>query len=284
MDVEITKSDGTSFLLSDHGIFIDDFRVGSISIESNYGTVEGRAGRVDYGATHGTRTITVPFHLQAQDLLDYPLVRDTLYGLVLDTESFFVRELRRPKYLTYDFVDMQESALDEQGEPKISYDSRNVYTGGKRYLVRVSGDFDIEQTLTSGEGEITLETTELPYAESVEMEHVESEGTIFQIFNAGNVLIHPYEMDLKITIDNVQGSTEFLQLKNETTGDVFRTTEAVTNSQTILLDGPNVTSNGLQYYRETNHQFIALKPGWNDFTVTGANSVKVSFDYRQYYK
>lgn len=312
MDLEITKKDGTSFLLSDYGIYIDDFNVGSIPIESNYGTPEGSNRRIDYGAAHGVRNIRVPFHLKAHDLLDYPLLRDVLFSLVLDTESFFVRELRRPKFLTYDFVDVIEGALDDEGKRKWSDDSKNVYVGGKRYLVRLQNTFDLEQIKHDGEGELTFETTELPYAQSIgttqdiQQNGINADdelwgfgmgliaddesliythtGTSFRIYNAGNVEIHPYEQDLKITIDNVQGSTGYLQLKNETTGDTFRTTEAVSNNQAIALDGPNVTSNGLQYYRKTNHRFITLDPGWNEFTVTGASSARVAVDARLYYR
>ena len=312
MDLEITKSDGTSFLLSDYDIYIDDFIVGSIEIESNYGTVEGSNRRIDYGATHGVRNIRTPFHLKAHDLLDYPLLRDTLYGLVLDTESFFIRELRRPKFLTYDFVDITESALGVDGQRKWSEDSKNAYIGGKRYLVRLQNTFDIEQVENDGEGELNFETTELPYAESIgttqdiqrnginandelwgfgmgliaddESLIYTHTGTSFRIFNAGNVAVHPYEQTLKITIDNVRGSSSYLQLRNNTTGDAFRTTEAVSGSQTIVLDGPNVTSNGTQYYRKTNRQFITLAPGWNDFTITDASSARVAFDFPFYYK
>jgi hypothetical protein len=312
MDLEIIKSDGTSYLLSDYGVVIDDFKVGSIVIESNYGKVEGASGRIDNGATYEYRTIKVPFHIRAHDLLDFPLLRDTLYDLVLDTESFLVRELRRPKWQQYDFVDMTESAVDEYGNRKFSEESKNVYVGGKVYLVRLSNEFDVEQTLESGEGEMIFETTELPYAKSlgtsqdIQMNGISADsglwgfgmgliddpeshiythtGTSFRIYNAGNVAIHPFEQELNITISSVEGSTEYFQIRNKHTGDTFRITEVVENSQIIVLDGPNVTSNGLQYFRNTNHRFIGLVPGWNEFIVTGASSVIVQFDFPFYYK
>ncbi|GGJ85934.1 hypothetical protein GCM10007063_05510 [Lentibacillus kapialis] len=452
MDAEITKSDGTSFLLSDFNIEIDDFRVGSITIDSQYGTVEGRAGRVDYGATHGTRTITLPFHIRADDLLDYPLLRDKLYELVLDTDSFFIRELRRPKPMQYDFVDINESAVDGVGDRIISQDSHNVYVGGKRYLVRVSGSFDIEQTLTMGEGEMSLETTELPYAESIgttqdiHQNGIDANdelwgfgmglitdpnsliythtGTSFRIYNAGNVAIHPFKQDLKITISeiaenesnnlfdgtyhdwyiynygsgsettaylrrNYQGAEHTLmvpvtpgetytikvhdtensnhftvataptvpefdnagifdmgrpihvqgkytipereytltipegdhylyamiaqdqtpptmvqvesgdeatpyepypgddvssmELKNVTNGTTFSVSDyELKRPDRIVMDGPNITKNGLQYLRKTNRQYIELDPGWNEFEIS-EGFAKFEFDFRFYY-
>src|SRR5699024_1761372 len=107
-------------------------------------------------------------------------------------------------------------------------------------------------------------------------------GTEFKIFNPG-IEIHPFEQDLTIEISDVVGSTSYFQLENQTTGDVFRVTEAVNNNQLIKLDGPNITSNNLQYLRKTNRKYITLAPGWNNFKITGATSAKVSFDTRFYY-
>ena len=107
-------------------------------------------------------------------------------------------------------------------------------------------------------------------------------GTEFKVFNPG-VEVNPFEQDLTIEISDVSGSTSYLQLENLTTGDVFRVTEAVNGNQLIKLDGPNITSNGLQYLRKTNRKYITLAPGWNNFRITGATSAKVSFDTRFYY-
>src|SRR5699024_1545094 len=108
-------------------------------------------------------------------------------------------------------------------------------------------------------------------------------GTLFKIFNAGNVPIHPFEQELKITISDVVGSSDYLELENTTNGTIFRVNEGVSSSQEIVIDGANITSNGLQYLRQTNKQFIELDVGWNDFRINGATDAKVSFDFRFYY-
>lgn len=295
MDVEITKLNGDSFRLSEYDVVVQDFNVGSIPVTGIYGMVEGRVGTVDYGADLGQRPITVPFYINAYDMADYPLLRDELFALTVSREPFYVREMRRPSEFT------------KSGE-----DNNDRHVGGKRYNVRIVDGFELEQNRHYGFGELALETVNLPYAESIgtaqdiHQRGINADdalwgfgmgliaddssliythtGTSFKIFNAGNVPIHPYEQELKITISNVQGSTSYLQLRNNTTGDTFRTIEAVNSNQTIILDGPNVTSNGLQYYRKTNHQFITLAPGWNEFTLTGASSARVAFDFPFYYK
>jgi len=106
----------------------------------------------------------------------------------------------------------------------------------------------------------------------------------FRVYNAGNVPIHPFQQEFKITISQVIGSTEYFELKNATSGATFRINEAVSDSQVIVIDGPNITSNGLQYLRNTNKQYIELDPGWNEFEVKGADRATIEFDFPFYYK
>src|SRR5699024_5227838 len=275
MDVEITKQNGESTRLSDLGITVRDFVVSSVNVEGIYSEVEGRAGTVDYGADFGSRTITVPFYYKASDLHDVPLLRDELFGLVVSSEPFYVREMRRLTYQT--------------GE--------NLFVGGKRYLVRVSGNFDIEQEFKYGFGELVFETVGLPFAESIgTTQDIERNGLRysqelwsygmglsydddshkytnkkmnFAIFNAGNVSVHPFEQYLKIEFENIGKG---YRLINETTGDKFEYLGRTTGK--FVLDGPNMTMKGLQAFRDTNRQYISLVPGWNYFNQNKAKEVK----------
>lgn len=238
--------------------------------------------------------------MQAYDLMDFPLLRDVLFDLVVTKESFYVREMRRAKKLSYVFVDPTEPA-------KMDPETNNKFVGGKRYLVRLQNTFDIEQIEIDGEGELVFETTELPFAESVGTTKIIDErgtlsddeiwgfgmgliddpdsrkythtGTSFRIYNAGNVPIHPFEQGLKITLTGIKADN--FTLTNRTNGSQFKINEAV-NNQTIRLDGPNITSNGLAFLRATNKQFITLEPGWNEFTAS--SNVTAQFEFRFYYK
>src|SRR5690625_3467809 len=157
MDVEITKANGSSYRLSDHDVVIRDFAGSSIERRPSYSEVDGRHGYVEMGATYGSRTIRIPFYIDAHDLSDVALLRDKLFELVTDVESFYIREMRRPKYAPMHVCDDGES--DEYADK---------YVGGKRYKVRLtSSPFDIEQMFTYGFGELVFETTDLPFAESI---------------------------------------------------------------------------------------------------------------------
>lgn len=289
MDVRITKLTGEQFLLSDYDIVARDFMVSSMQITPYYKTIEGRNGTVDMGASYGSRTITVPFFMKAKDMLDYPLLRDLLYGFITDLEPFYIEELRRVVY--------------GEGESNL--------VGGKRYLVRLNNTIDPEQQFRYGFGELEFVTTDLPFAESIgttqdiQRNGIDADSELwgfgmgliaddesliythetneFRIYNAGNRPIHPFQQELKIKVTNAIGSLNYLQLRNKTNNTLFKINEAVRDSQVIVFDGPNVTSNGLQYLRATNKQFIELEPGWNNFELTGASRARTEFDFRFYY-
>ncbi|MBM7600418.1 hypothetical protein JOC34_002809 [Virgibacillus halotolerans] len=290
MDVQITKMNGDSFRLSEYDVTVRDFIVGSIPVTGLYGTVEGRAGTVDYGADFGQRPITVPFYMEANDMADYPLLRDELFALVISQEPFYIREIRRAEYQTGD----------------------NRLISGKRYKVRIAGEFNIEQQFRYGFGELAFETVDLPYAESVgttqdiQRDGISSEselwgfgiglqsddktldytfsGTDFPVFNAGNVGIHPFMQEMKITIKNTEESTGYIELKNKTNGTSIRINEGIKDDQIISINGANVTINNLVIDpRKTNRGVLQISPGWNEFTILGAAGINIDFDFRFYY-
>jgi hypothetical protein len=283
MDVEITKLSGESFRLSERDITVRDFVVGSPTINPIYSQIEGRQGRVDMGATFGSRSISVPFYYKAEDMHGVALLRDELMGLAVSAEPFYIREMRRVIYGKGD----------------------NQYVSGKRYKVRLANPFEIDQQLEYGFGELRFETTDLPFAESIgttadidrdgitydselwsygmgllysdEAQKYTHNTRSFRIYNAGNVpRHHPFEQELKITIRN---ASQGYQLSNKTTGDIFKFNDQPNGS--IVIDGPVITDAGLIAFRKTNGHFITLAPGWNEFEQN--QSATVSFDFRFYY-
>ena len=158
MDVEIVKKNGHKFRLSDYGV-VKDFVVSSIDREVVRDSVDGRPGSLDYGVIEGDRSISVPFIFKAEDLHDYAHLRDELYNLLGDREPFYIREMRRPKTLQYDFVSFGQS-------PKWSSQTDNEYVNGKQYLVRLDGTINPSQEGLRGEVSLEFVTSGLPYAET----------------------------------------------------------------------------------------------------------------------
>ena len=158
MDVEVVKKNGSKFRLSDFGV-VKDFVVDSIDREVVRDSVDGRPGSLEYGVYEGDRSISVPFILKAKDLHDYAHLRDELYSLLGDREPFYIREMRRPKALQYDFVSFGQS-------PKWSSQTDNEYVNGKQYLVRLDNALSPSQKGIRGEVTLEFVTSGLPYAET----------------------------------------------------------------------------------------------------------------------
>lgn len=304
MDVEITKMNGDSFRLSEYGVTVQDFNVGSVPVTGIYGTVEGRSGTIDYGADYGQRSISVPFYTKANDFADYPLFRDKLFEIVVSREPIYIREMRRTTYGSVYGI-----GSDDDGDK---------FVGGKRYKVRISGTYNLDQQFLYGFGELAFETVETPFAESIGTSMDVHNGGITtdpalwgfgmgliddplshryvrtfgedngdsrtRIYNPSNITVKPFEHELKITVDGVrmQGSDMF-QITNHTNGSRFRVNVPILGSDVIIYDGANVTKNGLSFLRNTRKDFIELSPGWNTLELYYASLVSIEFDFRFYY-
>lgn len=265
--------------LIDTGDMITTFlHIPSVPFENRWESGEGITPTF-IGAEAKQKTIEATIELLSYDYLDYNLLRDKLYGVFGFNQPFYVVDKRQK---------------------------------GKRHKVILESNFMPERKSTNnGTAVIPFVTCETPYAESlgrttdIDANGINSddelwgfgmglidddeliythEGTAFKIFNAGNEAIHPFEQDLKIIINNIQGSSSYFELKNITNGTRFRTTTAVASGHEIVIDGPIVTRNALSFLRNTTKEFITLEPGWNEFEISGATNAKTIFDFRFYYK
>lgn len=308
MDVEITKSNGTTFRLSDYGV-VKDFVVESISLDEVKETGEGMNGFIDYGSNYRSRRIVVPMIIKSDSLHGFALTRDELYRSLTDVDSYYVREMRRVDSLQYDFVDFGE-------KPKWSDGTENKYIGGKRFKVRMVSTLSPDQIKYSGEISIEFETTELPFAESIgtsmdlHRDGMDASKGIwgagmnlmaedlkytfrvnkdrsFDVYNPSDIEVTPWEHDLKITISRIIGvpSGSHLQLTNNANGSRLRAYGGFDSVNSVLVyDGPEVKLNGAQALRRTRRDFITLAPGWNNIKLFEASTVDVELDFRFYYK
>ncbi|MGR5971193.1 hypothetical protein ACT7CX_00300 [Bacillus cereus] len=94
-------------------------------------------------------------------------------------------------------------------------------------------------------------------------------------------MIDPKYIPLKI---RYRGASKNLAIKNVTTGDVWSYTGESAIGNVIELNGVKSTKNGTSIFGNTNWGLIRIKPGWNDFILSGATGdFKIEFDFRFYY-
>lgn len=297
MDIKFTRNNGDNFRLSEIDVHAKDFMISSIEIESEYGDIEGRDGRVDTGARYAHRTITVPFYFEAVDLLDFSLIRDSIFRKVGRKEAVSLQEIRRAEKLSYDFIELHEKPKMKDVDNQISR---------KIYYARLSDVIEIEQEGLFGEGEIVFETVGLPFAisegttlnertfdeeiwqvgqglkaEDFDVIKYVHESDEFKIYNASDVLIDPRQMEVKITYN---GASDNLKITNETTETTWEYDGESGVNDKIKLDGIRSLKNDDSIFSDTNKQLITIESGWNDFKIDGMDDgASIVFDFRFYY-
>lgn len=261
-----------------------DIFISSIDKERIEERLEGSNKTINYGSTYNKRDVELRLLLKAKDTQDYRLLRNAVYAMFQKGDELYVSE---------------------------------EYERGKRYLITVDERFIPERFDNNqrfANATINCNKTELPFAESIgttqdiqrdginfdsglwgfgmgllvdeeshKYTHEVEKGDTFLIYNAGNVPIHPFEQELRIDISNVYRSTNFFELNNLTNGSTFKVTEQVSIADVITIDGANIWINNLEALRRTNRKYIQLDPGWNVFSIDGADSAEIVFDFPFYY-
>ena len=104
----------------------------------------------------------------------------------------------------------------------------------------------------------------------------------FVIRNLGTATIDPRESNLRIQISgNFEGS---LIMNNITTGDSFIYNGNLSENQVLELNRIKMTIGGVSILSKTNKKLITLKPGENQFVISGGQVSQVNFDFNFLYK
>ncbi|EON72256.1 phage tail domain-containing protein [Lysinibacillus sphaericus] len=302
MDVKLVKTNGSETVLSEERFITKDITVSPIEIKRDVADVERRAGTVNELIKHGSRRIQLHLMFVAKDHSDFTVLRDRAFDLFTDLEPYYLYEAIPTKQSTmYDF----ELPGREWGKELDFTPSEVAFLHGKRYFVINSDMSDIEQKGLTGQFSVELETDMLPYGESsATLKELKlwdinkwewNQGLTwdddlqykfmannFSLKNLGNVKIDPRESELKITIKATTSS--YLEIRNVTTGEVFRFNGALSSADTLILNGIHTYKNGANAILNTNKKLLTLAPGINTFSVTGGTIQSIEFDFRFLYK
>ncbi len=90
--------------------------------------------------------------------------------------------------------------------------------------------------------------------------------------------IDPVEQrhDLKITIKHNGGK---FTVKNTTTNTSWTYNQNLSGNDTLLLKGRRTFKNNNPDSANTDYGYITLAPGKNDFEVTGADDLEITFSF-----
>lgn len=267
---KIEYQNGEKYDIHDDDIWVESFRILSPSVDYEADDIEGVNGSTPLGSSFNTRNIRVVMQKEGIDLEDFDLWRDEIFNVFRPGEPLKISRDIQPNKIIVCYV---------SNEYDIDY---STCQDGEFTIEFIMFEPFIKSKLTTAD----IDTNGLRYGdgwsygmgllyddESHEYTH---NDTSFNIYNAGNVPIHPFQQDLKITIE---GASKGYELRNETTGDVLKITDDVNG--VIVMDGANITDRNSQALRKTNRKYISLAKKWNSFTQN--QNAKVSFDFRFYY-
>jgi hypothetical protein len=271
MDLTIIRKDGTTYKLSDYNIKVIDFKVSAPTPKHNFREpATGADGFIDMGTTFDGRDITVNLYARGVDGWDFALLRDEIFNIFNSKEAVYVIDSREPgkRWLVKTNAYTPDQLTDTQGFIEIPLISKSPYAES------------VGTTLT----DLTYDADAWQYGQNLSLDEPKYKHTTssFSIYNAStDVIIDPRFMPLKITFT---GASTDLTINNVTTGDEWKYTGITLPGAVIRLDGVRYTKNSSSIFRDTNHKVITLKPGWNDFQITGATgSFEIEFDFRFYY-
>lgn len=303
VDAEIIK-DGTAYLVSDNeltgtSLEVLSFMASGIKKRSNNDYSDGRPGRINYGAEDEYRTIRLTIEANAEYMQRVAHLRDSINEL-FDGE-YYIRE-KRIKEVNIEY----ESPGQKTGELKLD---EPEYVNGKEIHVAHVGSIEPDDTLLTFQFTVELETTELPYFESIyttlELHDSGYEAAVgkyglvdnidvdkvqyrftennFTVYNAGNVTVEPESMLLNIQANAVTSSNNFT-IRNKSTGEeIILKRESVGSHfriQGMVISLGSITN----IFRDTNYRFIRLVPGDNEFEILNGTFEEIRFEFKYYYK
>lgn len=269
----IIKSNGEKFIVSSN----EDMRVltflpSSPFFNTQYEKIPGRHGEIDVGGSFDARdNIKSRIFFRSKGIHDFYLFRNEIFKLFASQEPFYIITNREPgkrwNVRVASKYEAEPKGNGHYGVFDIVFKSASAFVESVgTTLDTLTFDSDLWQI---GQG---LITEDLVYRHST---------TNFQIFNAGDEEIDPRSFPLLITFT---GASTNLKIQNKTTGDEWLYNGVTASNDIIRLDGIRSTKNSLSIFRDTNRKLISIKPGWNDFEITGATShFSISFDFRFYY-
>ncbi|GAB6483386.1 phage tail family protein [Bacillus cereus] len=273
--LKIIKENGEEFVIaSNNDMEVLNFLPPSPFYNVQYEKLDGRHGQIEVGGSFDARdNIRAQILFYSRDIWDFYLFRNEIFKLFASQDPFYIITNREPgkrwKVRVASAYEIEPKAFGQYGEFNIVFKSASSFCESiGTTMDPMTFDSNLWQI---GQGLI---------AEDIKYHH---NTTSFRIYNAGDVLIDPKCMPLKI---KYKGKSNNLSIKNNTTGDFWNYTGVTTTlNDVITLDGVRAYRNVLgSIFKNTNWGLITLKPGWNDFVLTGTTGAfEVEFDFRFYY-
>ncbi|BAE05064.1 phage tail domain-containing protein [Staphylococcus haemolyticus] len=255
-----------------------DFLVSAIEKERYVENIKGIPGPIDYGFDYKDREVTLNFwlrHFHGEH--DQKLLKSELYAMLDSQPYFYVSDDRLPTRVL-------KLAVDEPYLPD-RINGSNIST--LEFKCQIIGlpfwktKYSTQEIQKIGYNAI-VEKFGLGDGIHQDFLNYDFDSTDFTLWNGGNTTIDPRYMISKITVENLTSDINFAII-NLSTSSEFVFNEPLVN-QTLTLDGSKILVGANNRLRDSNREYIKLKPGENHIRIRNGSFSKIKFDFPFYYK
>lgn len=254
MDLLITKGN-QSIKLSDLGLYnikIDD---SSPVVSLDKRSVTGRNGTIFGGVTFTAKTIKVSGRFAVASPQDLMEKQDELYGLLLDSDPFYITKMYPEKSDFYDF----QTPGQTTGELDLITQPHKPW----KYRWKVTASSELELTFLGNYGpgmkydiSISFTTVELPFGET--------EPKTFTLINgafdyAGTAKLSQLEFPFVVEMTATGGQSSFY-LEIDGTRFTYSQPGEISSGDVFKLTGIETTKNQINVNARTNYAYFVISP------------------------
>lgn len=232
--------------------------------------IKGIDGVMLSPSSFGPFNLILSFFYRGTDVFDYKLVQNKLRSMLHRRTPFYITHSNMPgkKYAVY----CTENAITNMGYQNGTFEITFVVFKGYSESLMTTDNFSLNSDYWQfGNGLVT--------DPNIKYVHTKRK---FQIYNGSTDTVTPIHRHQLITTMNINAPNGFT-LHNKTTGDKFTYKKKIRDTDTLVLNGVYPFKNKQHCGIDTNHEYITLAEGYNDFEVLGdgveVKEIKFTFNF-----
>ena len=268
--VRIFDEKENQYITDIEGLRFLDYEEEGVENRVNATEIQSVDGVLLSPSTFGPFNLKLRFFYRGADITDYKLVKQKLRGMLFKRTPYFINHSDMPgiKYAVY----CEENAITDIAHKYGEFEITFVVFKGYSESLMTTDNFSLNSDYWQfGNGLVT--------DPNIKYVHTKRK---FQIYNGSTDTVTPIHRHQLITTMNINAPNGFT-LHNKTTGDKFTYKKKIRDTDTVVLNGVYPFKNKKHCGIDTNHEYITLAEGYNDFEVLGdgveVKEIKFTFNF-----
>ena len=268
--VRIFDEKENQYITDIEGLRFLDYEEEGVENRVNATEIQSVDGVLLSPSTFGPFNLKLRFFYRGADVTDYKLIKQKLRGMLFKRTPYFINHSDMPgiKYAVY----CEENAITDIAHKYGEFEITFVVFKGYSESLMTTDNFSLNSDYWQfGNGLVT--------DPNIKYVHTKRK---FQIYNGSTDTVTPIHRHQLITTMNINAPNGFT-LHNKTTGDKFTYKKKIRDTDTLVLNGVYPFKNKQHCGIDTNHEYITLAEGYNDFEVLGdgveVKEIKFTFNF-----